>query len=195
MDEKNDNNQVSKTKGMSISNKVSLVVISLSIVIFVITGLVISRNVTSIVKDMVNNELSLEAKNASYQVNSFLKEKSEITSGMANNATLQKYMTALKGIKESELSAPVFAGEKRVLEILADISARIPESISLQVARLVIDQKTVRLRGHTDTFNDVDKIKNALSASSRYESVQIVSATANKKSGKIRFELELEIVI
>ncbi|PIE60513.1 MAG: hypothetical protein CSA31_01685 [Desulfobulbus propionicus] len=102
---------------------------------------------------------------------------------------------ALKGIKESELSAPVFAGEKRVLEILADISARIPESISLQVARLVIDQKTVRLRGHTDTFNDVDKIKNALSASSRYESVQIVSATANKKSGKIRFELELEIVI
>ncbi len=91
-----------KTKGMSVSNKVSLVVISLSIIIFVVTGFVISNKITTIVKDMVQNELSLEAKNAANQVNSFLSEKSKIVSGMANNASMYDYMKDLNGTKNKE---------------------------------------------------------------------------------------------
>ncbi len=96
------NKKTNKTKGMSVSNKVSLVVISLSIIIFVITGFVISNKITTIVKDMVQNELSLEAKNAATQVDSFLSEKSKIVSGMANNASLYDYMNDLNGVKTKE---------------------------------------------------------------------------------------------
>ena len=86
-------------------------------------------------------------------------------------------------------------GEKRVLDLLTDISARIPETISLRVNRLNIDRESVTLRGTTDTFNAVQAIKSALAASPKFKSVQIVSATADKdrKKGAVRFEVQLQI--
>jgi len=100
----------------------------------------------------------------------------------------------LREVQGSEVSIPLFSGDKRVLEILADISGRIPKDISLHVSRLVIDQESVQIKGTTDAYNNVDVIKNKLAASTRYVEVKIVSATADKKKGSIRFEIRLQLV-
>lgn len=102
---------------------------------------------------------------------------------------------ALKTVQGPESPTPLFASGKRVLGLLADISARIPETVTLQVSRLAIDRESVQLKGTTDTFNSVNIIKNSLAASSGYRSVQIVSATADKakNSGIIRFEIHLQL--
>ena len=85
--------------------------------------------------------------------------------------------------------------DKRTLGLLADISARIPASVALRVNRLAIDREMVVIKGVTDTFNSVQIIKNSLVASAKYKSVQIISATADKekKSGAIRFEIQLQL--
>jgi len=84
---------------------------------------------------------------------------------------------------------------KRVLGLLADISARIPETATLRVSRLHIDRESVTLKGSTDTFNAVQAIKSALAASPKFKSVQIVSATADKdkQKGLVRFEVQLQL--
>lgn len=91
-------------------------------------------------------------------------------------------------------SAPLLVAEKRVLNLLADISRRIPADLDLRVSRLSIDREAVLIRGTTATFNAVETIKSSLSASPRYKSVQIVSATADKdkKDGAIRFEIQMQ---
>lgn len=106
---------------------------------------------------------------------------------------LVQMQSKLREVQSSEVSLPLFSGEKRVLEILSDISARIPQEISLHVSRLVIDQEAVQIKGTTDAYNNVDVIKNKLAASSRYALVKIVSATADKKNKKIRFEIRLQL--
>jgi general secretion pathway protein L len=106
---------------------------------------------------------------------------------------LVQMQSKLREVQTSEVSLPLFSGEKRVLEILADISARIPEKVSIHVSRLVIDKESVQIKGTTDAYNNVDVIKNMLAASSRYVAVKIVSATADKKKGKIRFEIRLQL--
>ncbi len=102
---------------------------------------------------------------------------------------------ALKNVQGPASPAPLFVVDKRVLGLLADVSARIPPSVSLQVSRLAIDRESILIKGTTNTFNAVDAIKNNLSASSRYKEVKIVSATADKGKDKegslIRFEIEL----
>ena len=102
---------------------------------------------------------------------------------------------ALKSVQGPSSPAPLFVVDKRVLGLLADVSARIPAAVTLQVSRLAIDRETIQIKGTTNTFNAVDTIKNNLSASSRYKEVKIVSATADKgkdkESGLIRFEIEL----
>ena len=102
---------------------------------------------------------------------------------------------ALKSVQGPASPAPLFVVDKRVLGLLADVSARIPPSVSLQVSRLAIDRESILIKGTTNTFNAVDAIKNNLSASSRYKEVKIVSATADKGKDKegslIRFEIEV----
>lgn len=102
---------------------------------------------------------------------------------------------ALKNVQGPGSPTPLFAPDKRVLGLLADISTRIPEAISLRVSRLAIEREAVLIKGTTDTFNSVDTIKNSLSASSRYKAVKIISATADKtkNSGTIRFEIQLQL--
>ncbi len=116
---KQDKNNV-KRKGGSISNKVSFIVISLSLLIFIVSGFIINNKVTDIVKDMVQNKLSIEAEKAAIQVNSFLSEKSRIAEGMANDAFLQKFIKDLKGAKSRE-QTPKTENYKELSTTLANI--------------------------------------------------------------------------
>ena len=107
------------------------------------------------------------------------------------NRPFLQMQSKLREVQGAEVSLPLFSGEKRALTILADISSRIPKDLSLHVSRLVIDQESVQIKGVTDAFNNVDVIKNRLAGSSRYVEVKIVSAAADKKKGKIRFEIRM----
>jgi general secretion pathway protein L len=78
-----------------------------------------------------------------------------------------------------------------ILDILAEVSANIPEPLDVRLARFVVDDTGLRLKGTTDTFNTVDAIKKGLEQSLVFSSVEISAATLDPKSSKIRFELKL----
>jgi general secretion pathway protein L len=59
------------------------------------------------------------------------------------------------------------------LEILNEISNRVPADLEIQVDRMVVDQEGVQIRGKTDTFNTVDSIKKGLESSDMYRDVII----------------------
>ncbi|MCL1980988.1 MAG: type II secretion system protein GspL [Proteobacteria bacterium] len=107
-------------------------------------------------------------------------------------AEMQARMRSLQGPASPALAV---YSEKRVLNLLTDISDRIPEAVSLRVSRLDIDRDSVSLKGTTDTFNGVQMIKSALAASPKFKAVQIVSATADKdkRQGTVRFEVQLQL--
>lgn len=104
---------------------------------------------------------------------------------------LLEMQASVKNIQAPTIEIPVFTGDKRVLNILADISGRIPKSIKVQVSRLVIDQKSVQIKGLTNTYNNVNIIENNIRKSGLYHDVDIISAVLDKKSKMIRFELKL----
>ncbi len=106
---------------------------------------------------------------------------------------LVQMQSKLREAEAPTVSMPLFTQEKRVLAILADVSARIPATLSIHVSRLVIDQGGVKLKGTTDAFNNVNMIKNVLSKSPRFAEVNIVSATKAKKKGVIRFEIRMQL--
>ena len=91
------------------------------------------------------------------------------------------------------VSMPLFTQEKRILAILADISARVPDTISMHVSRLVVDQDSVKIKGTTDAFNNVNVIKQLLAKSARFSEVTIISATKAKDRAVIRFEIRLQL--
>ena len=106
---------------------------------------------------------------------------------------LLQMRSRLLEIQAPTVSMPLFTQEQRILAILSDISARVPDSISMHVTRMVIDEESVKMKGTTDAFNNVNTIKKLLAESPRYQDVSIVSATKSKEKNTIRFEIRLEL--
>nr|WP_320010229.1 type II secretion system protein GspL [uncultured Desulfobulbus sp.] len=116
----------------------------------------------------------------------------EVTRIQAPYIEMQAKLRALQG-PESPL--PYFVTDRWVLPVLADISSRIPSTLKVKVSRFSIDREAVTMKGTTDSFNGVEIMKTALSASPNLTTVRIVSATADKgnQDGAIRFELQMQL--
>ncbi len=81
----------------------------------------------------------------------------------------------------------------RVLDILNCLSKGIPDSIDIEIVRLVLNHGRLILTGSTGNFNDVDKIKGLMEALPQFKSVNISSAKADKTGKQVLFKFILEI--
>lgn len=98
-------------------------------------------------------------------------------------------------VKINEMKSSTHPGVKAnhgVLQILKDISQRVPKSTDMKVTRLVVDPETVRMSGDTDTFNAVDTIKNRLEPSAYFSAVTITSANLDRTGKRVQFEIKLQ---
>jgi hypothetical protein len=76
------------------------------------------------------------------------------------------------------------------LQILHEISARTPPSITLNVDNLAITTGTTDLGGSTESYDDVVKLKNALAASPFFPIVNMTD-TKTDAGNKISFRLNI----
>jgi hypothetical protein len=105
---------------------------------------------------------------------------------------LQQMRVKVNEVKTSAISIPGIDSGNKVLDLLKDISDRIPKSLDVHVTRMVIDQETVRVSGKTDTFNTVDGIKNGLESSKYFSGVTISSANLDRTGKRVQFEIKLQ---
>jgi hypothetical protein len=95
-------------------------------------------------------------------------------------------------IKKSALSLPGISGDRKVLDLLRDISLRVPGSLDVKVSRMVVDPEGVQVKGETDTFNTVDIIKKGLEPSEYFSAVTISSANLDRSGKRVQFEIKLQ---
>jgi general secretion pathway protein L len=94
--------------------------------------------------------------------------------------------------KRSAVSIPGINSNDKVLDLLRDISNRVPKALDVRVTRMVIDPESVRMSGKTDTFNTVDSIKNELEPSTYFSNVTISSANLDQTGKRVQFEIKLQ---
>jgi type II secretory pathway component PulL len=82
---------------------------------------------------------------------------------------------------------------RTIIELLAEVSARIPAEYSVKVVRMVADMDTIRLRAVTGDFNTVDSVQKELVKSRFFSDVVISSANQSNKGDEVNFELKLEL--
>jgi len=81
----------------------------------------------------------------------------------------------------------------RSIDILNEISKRIPETITVDITRMVISPETVIISGNTDTFNSVEEIKSNLEQIDYFKSVTISSTNKDRSGKEIRFQMKVEL--
>jgi len=87
-------------------------------------------------------------------------------------------------------SGGINPNQKKVLDILKEISLLIDETYTLDVKSMVIETNTVRINGNTDSFDAVDKIANKLKSSELFRDVENIKPRSTKDG--ITFDLTLE---
>ena len=105
---------------------------------------------------------------------------------------VQQLRVKIKELKKSTSLRPETGTNKKVLDLLKEISQRIPKSLNVHINRMVIDTETVRISGKTDAFNEVDRIKNNLEPSPIFSGVTISSANLDRTGKGVRFEIRIE---
>ena len=98
----------------------------------------------------------------------------------------------LSQLKDSSGSQPVIIANQKVIDLLRDISERIPKELDIKISNMVIDQTTARISGETDNFNTVDSIKNGLDASDFFSDVTISSSKKDRTGKRVQFEIKLQ---
>ncbi len=81
----------------------------------------------------------------------------------------------------------------RRIDIVNAISRSIPETITVDITRMVISPDTVLISGNTDTFNSVDDIQSKLEQIDFFKKVMISSTNKDRSGREIRFQLKVEL--
>ena len=105
---------------------------------------------------------------------------------------VQQMQVKINEIKASAIAIPGMGSDQKVLDLLKDISERVPGALDVHVTSMVVDPDTVRISGETDTFNTVDSLKNGLEKSSFFSEVTISAANLDRSGKKVQFELKLQ---
>ncbi|HDR15569.1 MAG TPA: hypothetical protein ENN79_08860 [Desulfobacteraceae bacterium] len=87
---------------------------------------------------------------------------------------------------------PGIGADSQVLDLIRELSDRIPEDMNVRITVMTIDQDTVRINGRTSDFNLVDGIKNSLDPSRFFSGVTITSANMDRSGNQVQFELRLQ---
>ncbi len=98
--------------------------------------------------------------------------------------------TALQDAEDRADVLGIRRGNLSALDILAEISARVPERIEVVFEELGIDGKLVRIRGHTTSFEAVDQLQAELGRFSYFTRIQTSELEASDRGG-INFNMSI----
>ena len=79
------------------------------------------------------------------------------------------------------------------LSILSELSAAIPDDVSLKLDELSYDSNKLRFEGSVSSFDAVDRIKAALDSAPLFSDVQVQNARVGANINKVTFRLQMEV--
>ncbi len=100
--------------------------------------------------------------------------------------------TGLQELKNTALGPAGAPPALRTIDMLREISARIPPAVDVHLTKLVAGEDGILISGTTASFNIVDDIKNNLEAFEGFLSVKITSADMDRNDNRIRFKLKIQ---
>ena len=95
-------------------------------------------------------------------------------------------------IKTTYRPGGLSGSELTIIELMAELSSRIPETYQVTVVRLVADSEVIRVKAITEDFNTVDNVQKELEKSPYFKTVSISSANQSPKGDEVSFELKIQ---
>jgi hypothetical protein len=87
----------------------------------------------------------------------------------------------------------VYRGNLSALDLLTEISARVPKELSVVFEELNIDPQVVRIRGHSDSYEDVERLELELSRFGPFSEIRKGETQSDARRGGYTFHVTISL--
>jgi general secretion pathway protein L len=91
---------------------------------------------------------------------------------------------AVRAAQERADFLGVYRGNLSALDLLAEISARVPKELEIVFEELSIDRQVVRIRGHCESFEAVDRLRAELAEYPPFAQIKLAEVTTDREGVK-----------
>jgi len=106
---------------------------------------------------------------------------------------LASLRTAVADAKERANFLGVYRGNLSALDVLVEISQRVPPALDVVFDELAIDRQTVRIRAYTPSFEAAEKLEDELKKYGPFANTRIGNIANDKKTSRYRFDLIISL--
>ena len=98
-------------------------------------------------------------------------------------------------LAESQKTYGLYEGmpDVTVVELLGEISTRIPPAIDLKLTSFYYENKIILVKGEANTMENVSTVKNELANSPHFKEVALGSTSMGPDGSKVNFDLRMEL--
>jgi hypothetical protein len=105
---------------------------------------------------------------------------------------VQQMRTKVEEVKKgSLLFSEVGVEGLSILDLMREVTVRIPEDVTVDIKDLVINREKVTVTGETDSFDSVDKIRAGLQKFTGFKRVALTHAKVGAKGDKVEFKFSI----
>lgn len=101
---------------------------------------------------------------------------------------------ALNDTKDRAEFLGVYRGNFSALDLLTEISQRIPPELDIVFEELTIDRQTIRVRVFTESFEAADRLGAELAKFKPFSETRIGAIETDKRSGRKKFDVTISLV-
>ncbi|HEX2484155.1 MAG TPA: pilus assembly protein PilM [Myxococcota bacterium] len=87
----------------------------------------------------------------------------------------------------------VYRGNLSALDLLTEISARIPKDLEVEFEELSIEGQVVQIRGHSPAFGSVDRLRAELARFEPFQGITVGDITSDPKRGGQNFSMRISL--
>ena len=87
----------------------------------------------------------------------------------------------------------VYRGNLSALDLLSEISARVPQDLQVVFEELSIDRQVVHIRGYSKSFEGVDRLRTELSKFEPFSQIQVSEIQSDEKHGGKSFSVTISM--
>jgi general secretion pathway protein L len=109
-------------------------------------------------------------------------------------SVVDEVLQAKTAVAEMKKKAALFgSADWTPLQLMAELTRRVPPSAKIEVQDLVIESGRLRLEAETDSFESVDKVKASLGQFEAFRDVTVSDAKVSADQSRVRFRLTMTL--
>jgi Tfp pilus assembly protein PilN len=100
---------------------------------------------------------------------------------------------ALRATERKADTLGVYRGNLSALDILTEISRRVPSNLDVVFEELSIDRQVIQIKGHSPSFGSVDRLRAELAKYPPFSQISVGDITSDSRRGGQNFSVRISL--